>query len=82
MYSSFSGLPSVLLALLLALRFPGEKATAPPAAAHGGIGPGAQPPSVPPPPKETQLWGTGPGRGLGAKVPLQATRLWQRRGGT
>lgn len=26
-YSSFSGLPKVLLALLLVLRFPGEKAT-------------------------------------------------------
>lgn len=31
MYSSFSGLPKVLLALLLVLRFPGEKATALPA---------------------------------------------------
>lgn len=31
MYSSFSGLPRVLLALLLVLRFPGEKATEPPA---------------------------------------------------
>lgn len=31
MYSSFSGLPNVLLALLLVLRFPGEKATMPPA---------------------------------------------------
>lgn len=32
MYSSFSGLPRVLLALLLVLRFPGEDATALPAA--------------------------------------------------
>lgn len=32
MYSSFSGLPSVLLALLLVLRFPGENATELPAA--------------------------------------------------
>lgn len=31
MYSSFSGLPKVLLALLLVLRFPGEKATELPA---------------------------------------------------
>lgn len=31
MYSSFSGLPSVLLALLLVLRFPGENATELPA---------------------------------------------------
>lgn len=32
MYSSFSGLPRVLLALLLVLRFPGENATELPAA--------------------------------------------------
>lgn len=32
MYSSFSGLPKVLLALLLVLRFPGENATELPAA--------------------------------------------------
>lgn len=31
MYSSLSGLPRVLLALLLVLRFPGEKAAGPPA---------------------------------------------------
>lgn len=31
MYSSFSGLPRVLLALLLVLRFPGENATELPA---------------------------------------------------
>lgn len=30
MYSSLSGLPRVLLALLLVLRFPGEKAAGPP----------------------------------------------------
>lgn len=30
MYSSLSGLPSVLLALLLVLRLPGEKAAGPP----------------------------------------------------
>lgn len=36
MYSSLSGLPSVLLALLLVLRFPGEKATEPPAG-DGGV---------------------------------------------
>lgn len=35
MYSSFSGLPRVLLALLLVLRFPGEKATELPADQRG-----------------------------------------------
>lgn len=38
MYSSFSGLPRVLLALLLVLRFPGENATELPAAKGKGAG--------------------------------------------
>lgn len=73
MYSSFSGLPRVLLALLLVLRFPGEKATEPLA---GGAPPRAKRQLAHPTPSPLGLgcWARGRGvlRGSGAAVPSGA----------